>query len=382
MQNELKEAREQPHPQNLPTIPTPVGTRWREIRIRYIPIIVFALTVGIIWQLWKNLPPATGLRGIGEGAVSTIASPADGFMQQVTTEPRGRINAGEPLLTIVPFDPAAQMDIFQTQLQISRLAIEPSIVDRNALNYEQLRFDALRLKTALAMAKANLDRAEKALPRHEELLKARLIARDLYETTVRDRDLYRAEVEQTTKAIKDIEDRLEQLRAMSGTDTTNAPTESIIPRLEEQMAAVQTNWNPITLTAPITGEVNFFRQAREYVRAGDLLLTINSDRADRIVAYLKPPLSFEPEVGMKMEVVTRSRKPLRFLTEIAQIGARVEVITNSIAFVQPGALVDSGLPLILPVPPDVQIRPGEVVDVEWKRVAESRTIAQRLFGRN
>jgi multidrug resistance efflux pump len=384
MQNDLKEAREPAHAQNLPPIPTPVGTRWREVRIRYLPIMVFAVTAIAIWLMWQNLPSASGIRGIGEGAVSMLASPADGFMQQVTVDPHGRIEAGQPLLTILPFDPRSQMDMFQAQVQISRLAMEPTLVDRNALDFEQLRVDALQLKSSLAMARANLDRAEKVLPRHEALLKERLISRDVYDLSVRDRDFYRAEVEETSKALQEIDQRLEQLRSVSeaGMTDTNSAATRLLPRLEEQMATMHTNWNPITLSAPISGEVNFIRQAREFVRLGEPLVTISASRSDRIIAYLKQPMPFEPEVGMQMEVVTRNRKSIRFLTEISQVGARVEVITNSIAYIQPGALVDSGLPVILPVPPDIQIRPGEVVDVEWKRPPDSGTVVQRLFGKN
>ena len=66
---------------------------------------------------------------------------------------------------------------------------------------------------------------------------------------------------------------------------------------------------------------------------------------------------------MPMEVTTRTRHPKKFMTHIARIGARVEVLTNAIAFVPVGSLVDVGLPVILPVPPGAEIRPGEIVDV-------------------
>ena len=382
MQNVVKEAREQSHSGDLPAIPTPAGTRWREFRVRYVPIFVFALTAFLIWQFWSDLPPATGIRGIGEGPVSLLASPADGFLQNVVVEPRGRVEAGKPIATIVPFDPRSRMDMFQAQLQISRLALEPSIVDRNVMNYEQLRIDALQLRSALAMAKANLQTAEEILPRHEKALKDRLISQDIYAETLRNRNFYRAEVENTSRALQDIEARLKQLAPMGDPTltATNLVDDSLLPRLEEQMVTIQTNFHPITLTAPISGEVNYYRQAREFVAVGEPLLTINSERADRIIAYLKQPLPFEPQVGMQMEVVTRSRNPQRFITEIANIGARVEVITNSIAYLQPGTLVDSGLPLILPVPPDVHIRPGEIVDVEPKETGGVSLIG-RLFGK-
>ena len=215
------------------------------------------------------------------------------------------------------------------------------------------------------MAKANLDLAIKMLPRHEALLKERLISQDVYDATVRDRDLYRAEVEEKSKAIQEIDQRLEILRTMTdpSTETNETLATKIIPDLETQLLDVQTNWNPILIQAPIEGEVQFYRRAGEFVRAGEPILVVNSPRAERIIAYLKQPFPFEPKVGMEMEVITRSRYPKKFLTQIARIGARVEILTNALAYVPVGALVDSGLPVVLPVPPGADIRPGEVVDV-------------------
>jgi multidrug resistance efflux pump len=371
----------QPAGTSLPVIPTPAGTRWREFRVRYVPLLAFAITVVLIWRLWSTLPPSMGVRGIGEGAVSLITSPQDGFIQEISVAPHGWAEAGQPVATLSPFDPRSRMDVFQSQLQLSRLALEPSMADRNAIDYQQLRVDSLRLKQELAMAQANLERAEKALPRHETLLKERLISQDIYDLTLRDRDYYQAEVREKSKAIEDIDARLGELSSISThlTNGVNPAVERILPRLEEQIASIQTNWNPIPLTAPISGEVVYYRQPGEFVRAGELIIGINSPKADRIIAYVKQPIQFEPEVGAPVEVVTRSSKPQRFTTQVAQVGARVEVITNAVAYLQPGAIVDTGLPLILPIPDDVRIRPGEIVEVLWKE-GGARTLAQRILG--
>lgn len=372
MQNEIKRTDQKPE-----VIPTPLPTRVREFRMKVIPGLVFVLTLVAAWRLWLQVPMGSGLRGIGEGAVSIIASPQDGFLEDVKVEQRGWVQAGDALVTVVPFDPAARMDLLQSQLQLSRLTLEPSMADRNAVNYEQLRLDALRLKQELAMARANLERAEKILPRHEAMLKEQLITRDMYDLTVRDRDYYQRQVAEGEKALQEINTRLAELRKTSQPTRPgeNPALKELLPQLEAQMEEAEKNWNPVTLMAPISGEVNFLRQKREFVRAGEQVLTINSPRADRIVAYLKAPILFDPQVGMNMEVVTRSRNPVRFETKISQIGARVEVITNAVAYVPVGAVVDTGLPLILPVPDDVQIRPGEVVDVVWKP-ARKETVVQ------
>jgi multidrug resistance efflux pump len=368
----------------LPPIPTPPGTYWREFRVRFVPLLVFGATLLLIFTIWKRVPAATGLRGVGEGVVSTLTSPQDGFIREVTRQPREWIQAGEQLVTIAPFDPGSRLDLLQSQLQLSRLTLEPSITDRNALNYEQLRVDSLRLRQELAMAKANLNRAERTLPRHEALVKERLLPQDVYELTVRDRDFYHAQVEETTKALEEIDRRLEQLRNLSepAHPGVNPLVSEIVPKLEQQMSSIQTNWNPVTLLAPISGEVNFFRNPGEFVRAGEPVAIINSPHASHVVAYLKQPMPFKPHTGMPMEITTRSTEPIRFMTEIARVGARVEVITNALAYVPAGALVDSGLPLILPVPENIEVRPGEIVDIDWRPAGTNSTFLKRLFGLN
>jgi multidrug resistance efflux pump len=353
----------------LPPIPTPAAVQWREFRSLWLAPIVFTIVAFIAWKLWVTMPPVGPVKGIGEGAVSMLASPHDGYLQFVAVPQRGWIEAGEEIARIVPFDPASKLDLLSSRLQVSRLALEPALADRNIFDFERLRVDALRLKQDLAMAQVNLDRSEKMLPRHEALLKEQLLARDIYEQTLRDRDFYKAEVEQTTASLREIETRLEQLRALaqSATPGTNQTNLDLVGALTAQIDQLQTNWNTASLIAPISGEVNFHRQAGEFVKAGEPLLVINAAKADRIVAYLKQPLPFEPEVGMRMDVITRRRQATRFESVVSQVGARLEVITNSIAFVPPDAIVDMGLPLIMTIPADIKIRPGEVVDIIWKK---------------
>jgi multidrug efflux pump subunit AcrA (membrane-fusion protein) len=137
-----------------------------------------------------------------------------------------------------------------------------------------------------------------------------------------------------------------------------------LAELEKAQAAAARNLEPLTLVAPITGMVGMpQRQAGEFVPAGEPLLTINSLRSDRIIAYLRQPYRMDPQVGMPARVTTRTHKRQAFMSRVAQIGAQLEILTNSLAFVRPGSLVDVGLPVIVPVPEGINIRPGEIVDV-------------------
>ena len=99
------------------------------------------------------------------------------------------------------------------------------------------------------------------------------------------------------------------------------------------------------------------------VPAGEVLATISATRADNVVGYQRQPYRFDPQVGMVAQVTTRNFQRQAFTSHIAQVGAQVEVLTNALAMQRPGLLVDAALPVIVPVPSGVHIRPGGIVDI-------------------
>jgi hypothetical protein len=109
------------------------------------------------------------------------------------------------------------------------------------------------------------------------------------------------------------------------------------------------------------------RQPGEYVAEGEALIMVNGLWSERVVAYLRQPYPVDPEVGLAVQVTTRTHKRQMFTSEIAQIGAQLEIITNSLGFLRQGAIADMGLPIVVNVPREVAIRPGETVDVLIKR---------------
>jgi len=353
-------------PKALPQIPRPLSAVWREFRIQVIPLVVFVVVICLAVSVWKTLPISADIRGVGEGQRSLVTSPRIGVLQRVEVQPYQWVEAGDPLVTILPFDPGAQLSLLQSDLALTRLRLEPSMADQNSFNYEQIRVDWLKLKDELETAKVNLESSESAFVRNEPMFKEKLISEDTWETIKRNRELYRTQVREKTKAMDQVEARMTQLRGIgeSTSPGTNQGITSIIAQLDKRMALVQTNWNATTLVAPISGRVQMLaRSEGEFVRAGEPLFLIASPRSDRIVAYMRQPFHFEPQAGMAVDVQTQNSLRQRFTTTIAQVGAQLEAITNALAFKQTGALVDMGLPIVLAVPANVHLRPGEIVNV-------------------
>ena len=349
---------------DLSVIPSPPKVKWREFCRRFLPGAVFLVALAAAILVARRVSITQGIAGVAEGIRSMVASPHVGLLQDVKVRPFEMVQAGQTLAILLPLDPRSQLDFVQAGVQLARMRHEPSVADQNAMNFEQINVDLLRLRRELAVAKVSLERADSVLRRNEVLFKKKLVSEDAYELSLKDRDVAQTEVVETTKAIAAIEQRLEVLRPLGVPGATNLPLNLLIVQLEKQLSNAETNWAPIILTAPISGMVHMIhRQPGEYVADGEYLLTIHSTRAQYIVGYMRQPYRVEPEIGMPVQVLTRSRQRRKFQSIVLQVGAQIDYITNAIAYMTRQALVDTGLPILIDVPPHVFIRPGEVVDL-------------------
>lgn len=356
----------------LPPIPTPISQRWREFRIRVLPLICFSCLVGVIAVLWRQSGLSGYLTGVAEGVRSVVTSPQAASIEQLRIQPYQVVQAGEPIAVLLPRDPQAQLGLLQSELQIARLRFQPSVAERNVMNFEQIRVDLLQTKTELAMARVNLARAENELRRNTPLYHEKLVSEDVYDLSAKTRDMYQAEVAAKGDAVAEIERRMKELQplglpASASLPGTNDPVQDVLNRLEQTQRKVATNWGPFILRAPISGMVSIVhRREGEFVVDGEPLIVINSEWADRIVGYLRQPYPVDPQVGMSVRVATREYKSRNFWSEISQVGAQMETITNSLAYIRQGSLVDAGLPVVIEIPKGVKIRPGEAVDLTFR----------------
>ncbi|HKX63512.1 MAG TPA: hypothetical protein VJS65_16770 [Verrucomicrobiae bacterium] len=356
---------------SLPRIPTPLAQRWREFRVQFLPLIVFSCIVGVIVVVWRQSGLTGHMTGVAEGVRSVVTSPQVASIEQLRVQPYQVVQAGDPIAILLPRDPGALLGLLQSELQIARLRFQPSVADRNVMNFEQIRVDLLQNKTELAMAKVNLARSENEVRRNTPLFKEKLVSEDIWDISVKTRDMYQAEVTAKGEAVAEIERRMKELQPLASPSVASSPTidplQEVLSRLEQTQRTVATNWGPFVLRAPISGMVSIvYRREGEFVVDGEPILVINSQWADRIVGYLRQPYAMDPQVGMSVHVATREYKSRNFWSEISQVGAQMETITNSLAFIRQGSLVDAGLPVVVEIPKGMKIRPGEAVDLVFR----------------
>jgi multidrug resistance efflux pump len=357
-------------PRSLEPIPMPLWVRWQEFRMMVLPMLIFlVVAVACVW-LWSEAAVNSGVSGIAEGTRSSVTTPRPAIVQSILVKPYQMVKEGDPVAIVAPYDPGAELDMLQSELTLARIGLQPSLGDENVMNFEQIRVDLLRTKSELAIAKVNLERTENQVNRHAPLYLEKLISEDIFDLSVKTRDAFAAEVFEKSNAVVQIEKRLVELQAfgLPQDTTTNSLMATTLNRLSEMRLQIATNWLPITLRAPISGMIGAIgHQPGENALEGEPIVTINSAKADRVIGYLRQPYPIEPRVGMEVVMTTRERHPRRLTGAVTEIGAQMEIITNSLAIVRMGVLVDSGLPVAISLPPGITVRPGEVLDLNFRQ---------------
>ncbi|MCC6233785.1 MAG: hypothetical protein IT580_14130 [Verrucomicrobiales bacterium] len=343
----------------LPKIPSPPGQLLREFCVRALPLLVFAAGCAGVIGLWRVQGLGRSLTGVGEGLRSGVLSPQPGMVTRLLVDPYVRVRRGDPIAEIEPYDPRAKLEWLRARLDLARLAVTPSLEQRNVVDVERLRVELLRARSDLAIARVRLAFAEREVARHEPLYRDRLVAEDAYELSLGTREIHATEVAELSRAVESMEIRLAEISTPE-----TVPTPSALAELTALHESDTNRLAPVTLVAPIDGVVGaFLRQPGEFVLEGELLTAVQSERAERIVGYLRQPFAFEPSPGMPVSVRQRDGKRHRFSSEIRQVGPQFETMTNALALVREGLLVDAALPIYIDIPPEIHLRPGEVVDL-------------------
>lgn len=350
----------------LDPIPVPVSARWREVRLRLVPGMMFLCSVGGAVWLWMQQGTTAVFTGAAEGRNAVVSSPVAGVLREVSVTSYQIVKQGDPIAVVHPLDPRMEINLLQLRVQAASRRVEPSLAQRTAIDYQRLKANVLGLKVEIAKNREDLILAEMELKRNEDLFRQKLVSEDAFDLALKRRDALRAEVLEKDKAIVELEAGLRQVEALTQIQPPD-PTGEGHPTVEPvdlDTLLHTSNLGPITLTAPISGMVSFIHRGEgENVRDGEAVVTIQAIQTDRIVGYLRQPFPFEPEIGQEVVVKTRDLKPRLAVTTIRQVGAGLEPVTNALAQVRPGMLMDVGLPVILGLPPGLTPRPGELFDL-------------------
>jgi len=372
-------------------IRTPLRQHVRRARYQLLPVVVFGVAVGAAGMLWQHhaLTPTT----VGEVQAVRIAIRSDvgGFLKPLNSGSLrlfDRVVAGQTLAQLD--DEAARQGLVAVRHEVGRLVAELNATAarlgleegerrhdsqaesrRLAVDMERYRLDVLAIKTALQAEQLQA----RWLSDHVAMLeKAKATgAASVWETEEARlrRDQSRQTVdglsEQLAQAESDLGAAHERARRhslgdMGETDTFLEPLRRARAAQEARAAELAIRIDAMSIRAPISGTiVSILRHPGQAVQPGEDILTIAADAGQHIVAYVREDQRLRPEIGMEAAIYRRGGPGQPVPAKVLRVGPQVEEVPPHQR--RDPAQAEWGLPVMISLPEDVFLRPGELVDI-------------------
>ncbi len=354
-------------------IPIPFKRRIQYFKSKVVPLLVFGVAVMIAAMLWHDTISPAMLVGEVAAVKAGVSSPVAASVERMHAQRLQLVKAGDLIAELRPNDPRQALDAIQGKLSLLRLQAGASDSElsaatnqrRETMDFERLRLDWLVEKVNLATAVAKAKKAAMDLELAQGMDSASSTSSKRYlqaaELVKQSAD---AEVTERGTLVDSLKLRIKEIGAAM-TTTPAAEDDRLkgeIDSLEERLAAVESGQSAIKLYAPMTGMVSdVLRRDGENVVIGEALVNIVATQPERIVGYLRQPFPLEPAVGQQVEVRTYGRTRLHGLASITRVGATFVPILNSA--LHPATTPEVGLPIEVSLPPDLRLRPGELVSL-------------------
>ena len=340
----------------LPKIPRPLSQRWRDIRLRFVPVLTYLAGVAMVVYLWNTQWMPSNFTGEVQATMANVASPMDGELTEVFVQQFDRVTKGQVLgRVMVPTQlTQAKLATLRADLQVMRARMIQD-QQRNDLNYEQLQTERVRQKAELDSTLYDLRYAQTDLVRTQQLRNDEYLLR--MSAQVKEREKLVARLEQVLATMKPPAEPENDPLILDAID------KAIVARQEEVHQQTE-----MLLRAPMDGIVTKVnRNAGENTQAGESLITISSERSENIVGYIRQPISFEPKVGTTVMVRTRRGTQRRAAeAKIIKVGSRLEFFTQSLRVRGFDSSQERGLPILINAPQELALYPGELVDLAVK----------------
>jgi multidrug resistance efflux pump len=345
--------------------------RWHDVRMRFIPAAVFSAALIAVIFLWKDYVAAPTMVGQAEPVQVSVSSYKPGMLAQLKVVRFQKVAAGDEIGQVLVTDPkilASSLAVIQSEIEVLRTGMGPvAAQQRTAMNYDRLRLDGMEQRAKLAMAKVNLELAGTEFHRMEELFKEKIVSQRVFEQAKAAQDRLQSEVDELSRLVREEEQNASLLQVTNRADlakVSDDPLRAAIAVQESKLRLTEAELSPITLKAPVDGMINLvYHRSGEAITAGEPIVAIASFNSVRIIGYLRPPILTEPKVGMVVDVRTRGPHRKSAAAKVVEVGTQLETVAPALLPTVKSAAMELGLPLSISLPANLELRPGELVDL-------------------
>jgi multidrug resistance efflux pump len=346
---------------------------------RAVPLFVFPGAVAAALILWSRWVAPPTLVAEAETVEVDVRPKDAGIVAGVEVQSLQPVHAGQTLAHVITTDPrlmAASLAVLRAEIELMTVTMQPALdQQRIALDQERLRLDWMRQRVELAGLRVQWQQAQSELERAGPLHRDGMITDQRYEAMKSVHASLSAQLEAQTELVTKLAPRRhlplpDTDVPTAGEDRSQHALRAGIAVQEEKLRLLEAQLTPIALTAPIDGIVSaILRRSGETVTAGEPVFRISSPHSERLIGFLRQPLTIEPQVGMTAEVRTRASRQQVGRATIVQVGSLIEDVAPSLLEAMPSnTLTPRGLRVYLSKPENLSLRPGELVSVVLRPV--------------
>ncbi len=351
-------------------IQVPLKQRIREFRTRFFPVVVFLIVLGVVTFLWGSKTQQSSFIGKVVADTAYVSAPLTGLVTVFTLQEFDVVTQGDLIAVVSVVDSArlqSQINVFRTQIDLLKATQDPiSDLQRNMIDMISLQLDVINEKIefeALNIRKIQLERTNERL---SELFKRELISAQALEDSTLELALVTSAYDAKRRLIAEMDREMKRLaKYESGiSQSSKDPVLLGIAALEAEMEAVYQEFKPINLVAPISGTVaQVYVRNGSFINGGEPLLLIASPTPTHIIGYVRQPVSVRPEIGMEVQLRTRTYPKQIAPAFIERIGAQIMIYDANLQ--RGSGFIESGIPVRISLDGlgHLNLIPGEILDI-------------------
>jgi len=351
------------NPDPLPVVPSPRAHRWRQFRLIVLPYLTFGLVLtAVVWLWGRNLANPL-LTGQAEAREADVASPRPGRISQLKVVLYQEVKAGDVIAVVDAADPMILSNTLAlAKAEMDAIRVDGSFRPTDKVRFAELEFEWLNLRSELTTLQAEVNFARLELKRATKLLEDKIVSQEVYDLALATFNAKEFTFTEKQKVVNEMEEKIKELNPVN--TEASKYVNAALAVAEQKFRVAEAQLAPITLVAPISGRVRTLTKLNgATVSTGDPIVTISSEDVDHIVGFLSQPLRLEPKVGDQVTVRSRGLKRVVGIANITQIGPRVEMFDSPLRSRGTSTDQQRGLPVVVSVPSNLKLLPGELVDL-------------------
>ena len=341
-------------------IPIPWPVRFRMLREQVAPLFVFMVSIVAIYYLWINHARPVDIVGEVHRERAAVASLEGGTVLQIHVEPYTHVHKNDLIATIATTDPSileARLAVIRAEIHLLTATMDPLVARRRAdIDYQGLQVELLEQRLEKALVDIRLQQAQRDVARMERLFAENLISPAEVEAGRTSMKVLQEEQLRRQTIILSLQTELEHL-ALPDVERSDAMGAALAVH-EQRLTMVEAELRPIMLRASMDGVLGSIEKITgEILMAGEPLTTIMSESSYYILAYMRPPIQTRPAAGMDVRIITDSRESA--IGKVLHVSPQLDELPEH--FYTPGQRPQRALPIVVSLPEQMNVIPGERV---------------------